>query len=175
MKYEHGRVLIGAGLMEDILNTGLRVLVFDESAGPGEGESFRLVETNNDEPTGRHFFARVMHAPDPQAIQFDLQPFMEDVNSETGKPERMPMAGEFGNEKTVAPEGESEWTCKVKGEKPVWVYNGIKWVAEYSVAELTFDEAAMTNFRGNKPGFPIEIRLKVQGQGGETYRTYRLQ
>lgn len=175
MKYENNAVEIGAGYIESILNEGLRVLVFMDSVGPGEGEAFTLIEMNGDTPTGRKFFARVMHAPDPQAVQFNLMSYMEDVNPDTGVPERIPLAGEFANERAKVPEDTSDWDLSVQGEKPLWVYRGVKWVGEYSVAGYKFDDAGMSNMANGKPGVPLELKLKVQGQGGENFYTYRLQ
>lgn len=181
MKYENGLVQVGAGRMEDILNCGLRVLCFYDSAGPGEGEAFTMEEVNGDTPTGRKFFARVMHAIDPQVVQFDLLPFMEDLNPESGKPERMPMAGEFANEKCTLPPSTTDLINKgeavafdfpVKGEKPIWLYRGAKWVAEFSLVHLFFGPGACKEIKDGKPGVPDVILLKVQGQGGETVYRY---
>jgi len=179
MKYEKGKVQVYAGHVDDILNAGLRVLFFDESAGPGEGEAFTLEEVSRGEPTGRKFFARVMHAIDPQVVQFNLEPFMEDVNSETGKPERMPMAGEFANEKAIMPgllaEGATgEWDLRVPGQKPLWAYKGVKWVGEYSLVGYLFPSESILLMREGKPGIPRELKLKIQGQGGEYEAAYVL-
>jgi len=184
MRYENGIVQVGAGLMEDILNTGLRVLVFDESTAPQEGEAFIMEETNGgDRPTGRKFFARVMHQPDPQVAQIDLQAFMEDINPETGKPERFPMAGEYANEKHVVPESvmtameanhQLSWLVKTKGEKPIWMYRGIKWVGEYAIAELKFPPESCKAMQEGKTPVPNLLYLKVQGAGGEVVYAYEL-
>jgi hypothetical protein len=100
---------------------------------------------------------------------------MEDINPETGKPERIPMSGAFANEKVNAPETEDAyWDVKVKGEKPLWIYQGKKWVGEYSINEMHFDDAALALFKQGSAGRPMEIRLKIQGQGGERFQTYRL-
>ncbi len=177
MKYENGIAYVGAGKLEDILNAGLRVLTFMDTVGPGEGEAFTLVEVNGETPTGRKFFARVMHAPDPQVVQIDLQAFMEDVNPETGKPERFPMAGEFSNEKySVLDMGSSEpkpLNIQTNGEKPIWIYRGIKWIAEYSISRIFFGMKGAKEIQEGKSAPPGMIYLKVQGNGGEVEYAYR--
>lgn len=183
MKYEKGIVQVYAGHVDDILNAGLRVLFFDESAGPGEGEAFTLEEVSREVPTGRKFFARVMHAIDPQVVQFNLEPFMEDVNAETGKPERMPMAGEFANEKHSVPESvikalensdRIHWSVKTKGEKALWMYRGVKWIGEYSIAEIKFTPDSCEEIKEGKPPVPNLLYLKVQGSGGEAVYAFEL-
>lgn len=158
-------VRIGAGRMESILNEGLCVLFFSGEAGPGEGESFVMEEVNGDTPTGRRFFARVMHAIDPQIIQFTLASYME-VDGE-----RFPMAGSFANEEHTLPDKESpEFFFNVTGEKPVWLYAGIKWVAELSLVKLLFKRLL-----GRDQHVPDALHLKVQASGGERYFVYRFE
>ncbi len=175
---------VGAGVVEKILNEGLVVLTPQETRPLGvrnlEGESLRLEESSPDGNTGRAFFARGMHDLGGGYLQVTLQPFMEDANSETGIPERMPMAGQYANEKHVIPASTMDLISKgqdapfdiaVKGERPIWLYRGAKWIAEFSLSHLFFYPKASKEIVGGKPSVPDILFLNVQGQGGES--TYR--
>ncbi len=165
-------VQVGAGMMEKILGEGLRVLM---AQGVGEGEQVRLAELNGDEATGRTFYGRVMHDMGDGVVQIDLAPFMEAVNEETGKPERIPMAGEFSNEKYVTPSEEwKDWQCAVKGERPIWIYKGIKWIQEISLAKLFFGGPSPMEFAMNKMAPPHTLHVKIQAQGGEKTFKYSI-
>lgn len=158
-------IKIGAGVMESILNEGLCALYFPSMDGPGEGESFVMEEVSGDTPTGRRFFARVMHAIGPQVVQFTLASYME------ADGERFPMAGQFANEEHTLPDKESpEFFFDVTGEKPVWLYAGIKWVAELSLSKLLFKRPL-----GRDQHVPDALHLKVQASGGERYFVYRME
>ncbi len=170
---------VNAGIMEKILTEGLVVLTPEETRPLGirnyEGELMRLEEVSDGEPTGRAFFARGMHDLGAGYVQVTLQAFMEDVNPETGKPDRMPMTGDFANEKITVPVSDvaGPMNLPVKGEKPLWIYRGVKWVAEYSISRLFFSSKQAAEVQENKPAAPGLIYLKVQGQGGEVEYAYR--
>lgn len=163
-----------AGVLERMLNEGLCVLTPEETRPLGErdyeGELFRMEENNGDSLTGRVFFARGMHDLGGGYVQVTLEAYMEDINPESGKPERMPMAGSFENEKAVIPGGETmvRWSFKVKGERPLWVFRDVKWRGEYSIVEYEFDSAAMREFEQGRAGIPSRIALRIQAQGGES-------
>lgn len=170
-------------VMDRILNEGLVVLTPQETRPLGErnfeGEFIRLEETDGETLTGRTFFARGMHDLGAGYVQITLQAFMEDNNPETGKPERMPMAGEFANEKAILPEllaegAPGEWDLRVPGQKPLWAYKGVKWVGEYSLVGYLFPSESILLMREGKPGIPRELKLKIQGQGGEYEAAYVL-
>jgi hypothetical protein len=158
-------VKASAGYMESILNEGLCVLI--EAFEIQEGELFAIQEVNAGEPTGRTFFARAMHTPHPGTVQFNLQPFMDALNVETGRVERLPMTGAFANEKASMPEGDpATWSLPVAGEKPVWIYSGMKWLMELSLAKFFFEKG--------KGLAPTSLHLRAQMSGGEKVFCYRL-
>jgi hypothetical protein len=172
-------------VMDRILNEGLVVLTPEETRPLGErnfeGELIRLEENNGESLTGRSFFARGMHDLGAGYVQITLQAFMEDTNPETGKPERMPLAGDYANEKCTLPASTADmiergeavaFDFAVKGEKPIWLYRGVKWIAEFSLSHLFFGPGACKEIKDGKPGVPDVILLKVQGQGGETVYRY---
>ncbi len=165
-------VCVGIGTMEKILGEGLRVIV---AHGVREGEQFRFIELHGDEATGRTFYGRIMHDIGDGVFQIDLAPFMEAINEETGKPERIPMAGEFSNEKYVTPSEEwKDWQCAVKGERPIWIYKGIKWIQEISLAKLFFGGPSHMEFAMNKMAPPHTLHVKIQAQGGEKTFKYSI-
>lgn len=163
--------IINGGILESVLNEGLRVLCNVPEIT--EGELFRIVDLDGDNT--RAFFARATFIPEPGVIQITLQPFMEALNPETEKWERIPMAGESANEKHTAPEGvENPWPLVVKGEKPVWIYRGVKWIMEISLSKLFFGNAALKSVRDGQGVAPGMLFLSVQAQGGEIEYAYRL-
>lgn len=151
--------------MESLLNEGLTVLI--DAFEIQEGELFALQEVSNGEPTGRTFFARAMHVPHPGTVQINLQTYTDALNAETGKVERIPMTGAFANEKAVMPDGDpATWSIPVTGEKPVWIYSGVKWLMELSLAKFFFEKG-----RGLAP---TSLHLRAQMNGGEKVLCYRL-
>lgn len=157
-----------AGILEDILNKGLRVLMVDmlesgdELATFSEGDFLALEETVNLEVTGRIFYAQVCHCPDPKVAQIILHSKMSAINEETGKREVYPMAGEFANEAVIRSKAAEMWVS-VSGEKPIWVYEGVKWVGEISIAKALLNPAML---------HPPIIVLKASGPGGEKFFQY---
>lgn len=176
---------VKAGVIERILNEGLVVLTPEETRPLGEanyeGVSIQLVETEAETPTGRKFFARGTHDLGRGYVQITLSPFME-AKDEEGNVERIPMAGDYANEKYVTPDGEwQDWQCAVKGEKPIWIYRGMKWVQELSLAKLFFGGGTAKLFFGgstamdfamNRMGPPHTLHVKIQAQGGERVYKY---
>lgn len=161
---------IDQGTMESVLNEGLCVLINCEA---GEGEPVRMVEVNAEgKPTGRTFFSRVAHDLGGGVVQVTMSPYMEAENDEGGI-DRIPMAGDFANEKYVTPEGEwKDWQCAVKGEKPIWIYRGMKWVQELSLSKLFFGGVSPLEFAMNRMAPPHTLHVKVQAQGGEKVFKY---
>lgn len=159
-------VKVSAGYMESILNEGLSVLI--DAFEIQEGELFALQEVNGyGEATGRTFFARAMHVPHPGTVQITLQPYMDALNVESGRVERLPMTGAFANEKATIPDGDpATWAFAVTGEKPVWIYAGVKWLMELSLAKVFFE-------KGKAP-VPTSLHLRAQMSGGEKVFCYRL-
>lgn len=156
---------VEAGILEDILNKGLRVLMLepgDDLAIFSEGDFLALEETNGNESTGRIFYAQVCHCPDPKVAQIILQSKMSAINPETGKREVYPMAGEFANEPVLRSKTAELWV-KVSGEKPIWVYEGVKWVGEISIAKALLNPAMLQ---------PAVVVLKTSGPGGEKFFEY---
>lgn len=155
--------------MELILNEGLCLL--KDTYGAVRGNKLELQEFHDTLPTGRTFFAKVVHARSHQYMQIELSPFME-AKDENGTVERMPMIGGSSNEKYVVPQGEwSDWQCAVTGEKPVWIYRGIKWIQEITLAKLFFGGPTAREFAMNQMSPPHTLHVKVQAQGGE--RTFK--
>lgn len=166
-------VTVGAGYMEMVLGQGLTVLC--GLSDILEGELFRIDEVSDKASTGRSFFARAMHVPEPGIIQITLQPYMEQINEETGKPERFPMAGDFANEKYTMPPGEWEdWAQAVKGEKPLWIYRGVKWVQEMTISKFFFADKNRVEFEQHAATPPVSLHLNIQGPGGEKIYSYAL-
>lgn len=168
---------IGAGTMEQILNQGLRVLIGVPDIG--EGEMIRMEETASDEKTGRAFFARVVYDLGSGVLQIDLAPFMEELNPDTQKYDRLPMAGEYLSEKHTIPAahagGESDgFAFKAAGDRPVWLYVGPKWIEEIGLSGLAFDGAGVVQLREGRLTPPSTLKLNIQGQGGEKAFTYGL-
>lgn len=178
---------VNVAVMVKILNEGLVVLTPEETRPLGErnleGESLALQEIADDSPTGRTFYARGMHDLGGGYVQVTLSAFMEDRNPETGVLERFPMAGGYANEKHVVPESAMKamedlnpvnWSIRVKGEKPIWLYRGIKWIGEYSIAEVKFAPDSCKVMQDGKPPVPNLIYIKVQGAGGEAVYAFEL-
>lgn len=164
------KYLISVEEMEQILNNSLRMI---HDIGGGVGDRVRLTETVDGEVTGRLFYAQISHVTSAGISQIVLQPFMEAINDETGKHERIPMSGEFSNEKYVTPEGEwKDWQLPVKGERPIWIYKGIKWVQEISLAKLLFGGPSSSELAMNKLAPPHTLHVRLQGQGGERLFKY---
>lgn len=153
-----------AGYMERVLNEGLCVLVTSRILQ--EGDAFKLREVNqHGERTGRHFFGRVMHEVDSGIYQFTLSPFME-VEDDQGKPERMPMIGQYANETCQLPDSPDwvKFATPVTGEKPVWFFNGKKWRSEISLCKLAF----LNDDAFKKDSAPLSILVKIQQSSDES-------
>ncbi len=164
IKYE-----IQYSVMEKVLNDDFYVLV---NCGAVRGERIDLIEMHDDRPTGRVFFAKARHVVAESIVQIELSPFME-ATDENGKVERMPMIGGSANEKYVTPQGEwKEWEIIVTGEKPVWIYKGMKWLQEITLSKLFFGGPTSKEFGMNQMSPPHTLHLKVQGQGGERVFKY---
>ncbi len=116
-----------------------------------------------------------MYAPEDGVIQIDLAPFMEQYDSEKGHYDRIPMAGEFANEKLSIPLLDwDEWKIDVLGQKPLWVYRSEKWLEEISISRLMFGPAKRKEFAQHFVEAPETVTLKIQGQGGEKEFLYDL-
>ncbi len=156
-------------VMEKVLNEGLVVL--NNCAAEME-DQLELHEMRNDDPTGRVFFAAIKHVVSLGVVQIELAPFMEATNEE-GKVERIPMMGSVSNEKYTLPPGEwSDWELPVTGEKPIWIYRGIKWVQEISLSRLFISPPTDRQLALNQLPAPRKIHLKIQRQGGERIIEY---
>jgi hypothetical protein len=157
--------------MEKILNEGLCVLL-SVPASLRVGDPFSMHEMTSEGEgvvaTGRVFFARATHIPFQGIAQFQLSPFMDAPNDD-GVTERFPMTGSIATEAKQLPE--DEWVTHavvVTGEKPVWLYQGMKWKAEISIAKLNFlnDDAFKSDMA------PLSMIVKIQKQGGEKSFVY---
>lgn len=160
-------------VMEKILNEDLVVLT---GCLAERGERISLIEMQEDRPTGRTFFAKVVHQASVQGVgsvlQIALSPFMEQ-RDENGAVERMPMIGGSANEKYVTPQGEwNDWQVSVTGEKPVWIYRGMKWIQEIALAKMFFGGPTAREFAMNQMSPPHTLHVKIQAQGGERVFKY---
>ncbi len=85
------------------------------------------------------------------------------------------MIGGSANEKYTTPEGEwKDWQLAVTGEKPVWIYRGVKWLQEISLVKLFFGGPAPTDFANHKAFPPHTLHVKMQAQGGERIFKYTI-
>ncbi|HEX3102643.1 MAG TPA: hypothetical protein VHQ01_12655 [Pyrinomonadaceae bacterium] len=173
-------VEVAQSFMERVLTVGLNVLVMISGFDTGmeEGDVFRMREISPEGVrTGRDFYARVKHSEGNVSVgifQFDLASYM-DQDDGTGHVDRLPMAGDFANEKITLPDG--AWKAcafKVSGEKPVWVYEGVKWRGEVSLHKIAFKQVEGEDFFKDKSKemSPLTVVLKVQQQGGEKFYVY---
>lgn len=165
------RYEIQYAVMEKVLNEDLMVLV---NCGAVKGEQIELHEMQEDKPTGRVFFAKAAHVASESIVQIELSPFME-ATDENGKVDRMPMIGGSANEKYVMPAGDGKaWQISVTGEKPVWIYRGLKWVQEITLSKLFFGESSEKDNALRHMSPPHTLHLKTQAQGGERDFKYTL-
>lgn len=170
-------IVVPAGIIEDMLNKGLRVLMpgqcIGESKGFEEGDFLEMMEAEEiGKPSGRIFYAQVTHCPDPECAQIMLGSTMKQWDHEAKEYVNYPMAGEFANEKVQLPEG-GHGEISVSGLKPVWVYHGVKWLLEISIEKLFF--SGHTQKLSPHPMTmmaPQSISLKVSGPGGERSVNY---
>jgi hypothetical protein len=149
--------VVSADVIMQMLNEKLRVIV--STLDVKAGDVFRMKESLGRDFSGRIFYGKAIHAF-PGFFQFELFGYADDADGE-----RFSIAGDYPHEKKEFPT--EPWEIAefdFDGTRPAWLYEGIKWHSEVSIARLGFD--ASTKAR------PEDVILRVQGRGGERYFAY---
>jgi len=166
-------LLVTHEILELIINGGLRVVMGSMPLNPGDEFAMQDI-AKGDEPD-RIFFGRVTHKPitGSDLVQFELKAFMNGRNAE-GKIETYPMTGEFANEKYSTPVMRwDEWILQTVGEKPVWIFEGIKWMAEISIGRLIFKSDKKIPGTDSVDFTPEEVTLNISAKGGAKTAVYK--
>jgi len=148
--------------IDQILNGRLRVLK-DTSAIPLHvGDALTFLEKNEFDFTGRKFYAKILFAlPEINAFQFELFGYMDMEG------ERVSIGGDYPHEAKNFPRDKADGVVfDFDGTRPAWIYAGIKWHSEVSLARLIYT--------GGQRSCPDEVVLRVSGHGGDTFVSYRL-
>lgn len=171
---------------EDIarfLNQNLRVVFTMLPVNPGDSLVFK--EHLGDEWSGRIFYGRAKHVvpmtaidienlkveerPTPvSCVQFELFSYMDDESKDEdgNKIGRMTISADYPHDRKEFDSKLDSLSFVCDGERPVWIYDGIKWHSEVQVGRLDYSRYV---------GFmPTDVVLRIQSRHGERFYKYKL-